>query len=148
MPAVAQAMIDNLGTGVVMKEEDTGTPASDDDVIELVLQSKDLPDTTAGDIVVKIGSSDLKKALQHQVCHHHHHHLMNPYSSCDLKDYAAEPSRTSEDGDVLLYDPLDFHRFECGVVLEVTREFGNFWGEAPFPFYVSDQKVMEQLMMV
>ena len=134
---MAQALIDNLGTGVVMKEEDADAAASEDDVAELVLHSKDLPDTTAGDIVVKIGSSDLKKALQFQVCSCRNILTQGKAS----KDYAAEPSRASEDGELLLYDPLDFHRFECAVVLEVTREFGNFWGDAPFPFYVSDQKV-------
>ena len=57
------------------------------------------------------------------------------------QDRNKDSTSDSSDQHWRLMKLLDRQRFACSVLFELTREFGDFFGESDFPFYIKDHKL-------
>ena len=125
-------MLEPLGTSLEFDEPQDAKAMPDDDLAHILLLKADLPDMTAGDVVFKLGNSGMKDLVSSL-------RLRAPEDSSVFGAIPC-PAEELQDG-CALFALADRHRFVQGIVFEMVREFGNFWGEDPFPYYIKDHKL-------
>jgi hypothetical protein len=154
-----EELIRALGIGLSYPEpKNPDWQLADDDVGSLGLLSNHLPDMTAGELIFKFGNSDLfKLASKYQSAIEGHTkpvldtvpptsvQSIDPSIAASTDAAAAPANKPVEASPTPLLMPpelFDRHRVFSGLIFETTREFGNFWGEDPFPYYIRDDKLV------
>ena len=112
-------LISVLGVGLSFPEPGANSQLDPDDAGNLVLHANDLPDMTAGDIIFKFGTADSRKL--------------------SLLAAGGETDRAVLCATLSLFDR---HRPFHAPVFELSREFGDFWGDHAFPYYIRDDKLV------
>jgi hypothetical protein len=121
-----------LGTMLSFAEPDGGDVSQlpDTDLGRVLLLRKDVPDMTPGDVSFKIGSTEMISMYQS--------HCTTPGNPAST---LVSGRTNSDEGQVAFLRLLDRHRYANHVLFEMVREYGNFWGDAPFPYYIKDHKL-------
>ena len=119
----------------------------EDDLGKLLLLQADLPSMTAGEASFKIGSAEIAEAIA-ALGTEGVAALIHPVEAPQLlpaeRDVLSSAAMQSDPAAPTwrLMRLLDRARFACGIVLECTREFGDFFGEDAYPFYIRDHKLV------
>ena len=126
-----------LGTSLSFSEPSSVEYLPEDDLGRVLLLSRDLPDMTPGDVLFKIGSGSVREMVEKQrECTE-----SNSEGSGHLRLSMQSADSAGNSSACELYVSVDRFRYLCNVLFEMTREYGNFWGENPFPYYIKDHKL-------